>query len=122
MTTECIEERMAQPNPTIDVANLIETLKKEDGRFHMDGGSWTNSISWVRGYGDVLGPIEQVSAAFAEKVIRKGVSPTEPRYRNALFYLMLTQTSCFRYWGSGIWTEYAREFCRRTADILQFDF
>ncbi len=102
--------------------NTIETLKKEDGRFHMEGGSWTNNISWVRGYGDVLGPIEQVSAAFAEKVIRKGVSPTEPRYRNALYYLMLTQTSCFRYWGTGIWTEYARELCRRASDILRYDF
>jgi hypothetical protein len=102
--------------------SLIETLKKEDGRFHMDGGSWTNSISWVQGYGDVLGPMDAVSAAFNEKVLRPGVSPSEPRYRNALYYLMLTQTSCFRYWGSGIWTEYAREFCRRAGDILKYDF
>ena len=102
--------------------SLLATLRKEDGRFHMDGGSWTNNISWVRGYGDVLGPIESVSAAFAEKVIRQGVSPTDPRYRNALYYLMLTQTSCFRYWGSGLWTEYARELCRRASDILRFDF
>jgi hypothetical protein len=101
---------------------LITTLRKEDGRFHMEGGSWTNNISWVRGYGDVLGPIEAVSAAFAEKVIRPGVSPSEPRYRNALYYLMLTQTSCFRYWGSGLWTEYARELCRRASDILKYDF
>ena len=28
----------------------IEKLKKEDGRFHMEGGSWTNNVSWVRGY------------------------------------------------------------------------
>jgi hypothetical protein len=76
----------------------------------------------VQGYGDVLGPIESVSAAFAEKVIRRNVSPSEPRYRNALYYLMLTQTSCFRYWGSGIWTEYARELCRRAGDILKYDF
>ena len=102
--------------------SLLATLRKEDGRFHMEGGSWTNNISWVRGYGDVLGPIESVSAAFAEKVIRQGVSPTDPRYRNALYYLMLTQTSCFRYWGSGLWTEYARELCRRASDILRFDF
>ncbi|HEY3837820.1 MAG TPA: hypothetical protein VGL72_14665 [Bryobacteraceae bacterium] len=105
-----------------EMRSLIETLKKEDGRFHMDGGSWTNSISWVRGYGDVLGPMDAVSAAFNEKVIQPGVSPKEPRYRNALYYLMLTQTSCFRYWGSGIWTEYAREFCRRASDILKYDF
>ena len=102
--------------------NLLNTLRREDGRFHMEGGSWTNNISWVRGYGDVLKPMEAVSAAFAEKVINRGVSPSEYRYRNALYYLMLTQTSCFRYWGTGIWTEYARELCRRAGDILKYDF
>ena len=40
---------------------------KEDSRFHMEGGSWTNNLSWVRGYGDVLGPMEQVSALFAKR-------------------------------------------------------
>ena len=29
----------------------IEDLRKEDGRFHMEGGSWTNNLSWVQGYG-----------------------------------------------------------------------
>jgi len=31
---------------------------------------------------------------------------------------------CFRlsYWGQGIWTEYARELCRRASDILTHDF
>ena len=99
---------------------VIEALRKEDGRFHMEGGSWTNNLSWVRGYGDVLGPIEQASALFAQKT--QGVPPSEHRYRNALYYLMLTQTSCFRYWGTGVWTEYARELCRRTTDILRYDF
>ena len=28
------------------MAQLIEKLRKEDGRFHMEGGSWTNNISW----------------------------------------------------------------------------
>ena len=99
---------------------VIEELRKEDGRFHMEGGSWTNNLSWVRGYGNVLGPMEQASALFAEKT--RGVDPSEHRYRNALYYLLMTQTSCFRYWGSGIWTDYARELCRRTAAILQHDF
>jgi len=117
-----IWDRFLQGSGPEALQTTIDTLKKEDGRFHMDGGSWTNSISWVQGYGDVLGPMEAVSAAFAAKVIRKGVPPTDPRYRNALYYLMLTQTSCFRYWGSGIWTDYARELCRRAADILKYDF
>ena len=99
---------------------VIEELRKEDGRFHMEGGSWTNNLSWVRGYGNVLGPMEQASALFAEKT--RGVDPSEHRYRNALYYLLMTQTSCFRYWGSGMWTDYARELCRRTVAILQHDF
>jgi len=86
----------------------------------MEGGSWSNNISWVRGYGDVLGPIEQTSALFAEKTA--GVPHSEPRYRNALFHLLTTQTSCYRYWGTGLWTDYARELCRPTNDILRYDF
>lgn len=99
---------------------VIEELRKQDGRFHMEGGSWTSNLSWVRGYDHVLGPMEQISAMFWEKA--QGVSPAEPRYRNALFYLLTSQTSCFRYWGSGIWTDYARELCRRTEEILRHDF
>jgi hypothetical protein len=36
-----------------------------------------------------------------------------PRYQNALLHLLLLQTSCFRYWGQGTWTDYAREIHRR---------
>ena len=86
----------------------------------MEGGSWTNNISWVRGYADVLGPIEQTSVLFSEKT--SGVSTAEHRYRNALFHLLMTQTSCYRYWGTGLWTDYARELCRRANDILKYDF
>ena len=45
----------------------------------------------------------------------------DPRYRNALFHLLTAQTSCYRYWGTGLWTDYGREFCRRTTDILKHD-
>ena len=49
-------------------------------------------------------------------VLRKGVKPNVPtgeqRYRNALFHLLCSQTSCYRYWGQGIWTDYGREICR----------
>jgi Glycosyl hydrolase family 57 len=99
---------------------VIEELRKADHRFHMEGGSWTNNLSWVRGYESVLGPMEQVSARFAQKT--KDVPPSDPRFRNALFYLLTSQTSCYRYWGSGIWTDYGRELTRRTNDILQYDF
>lgn len=102
------------------LGNTIQQLHKEDHRFHMEGGSWTNNISWVRGYDGVLGPIEQTSALFAQKTA--GIPTSQHRYRNALFHLLITQTSCYRYWGTGIWTDYARELCRRTNDILECDF
>jgi hypothetical protein len=103
------------------LAQVIAALKREDSRFHMEGGSWTNDLSWVRGYENVLGPMEAVSARFAQKVL--GQIPThEYRYRNVLYHLLLTQQSDFRYWGQGTWTEYARELCRRASDILIHDF
>ena len=104
------------------LAGVVETLRKEDGRFHMEGGSWTNNVSWVRGYEKLLGPMENASALFARTVLDRGVPASEPRYRNALFHLLLTQTSCFRYWGEGGWTDYGRELCRRLVEILTRDF
>ncbi len=101
--------------------SVIAELRTQNNRFDMEGGSWTNNLSWVRGYENVLGPMEAVSARFAERALGK-VPANERRYRNALFYLLLTQTSCYRYWGQGIWTEYARELCRRASDILTHDF
>jgi hypothetical protein len=100
---------------------LIDELRRADHRFNMDGGSWTNDLSWIKGYENVLGPMESVSALFAERALGK-VPTGEGRYRNALFHLLLTQTSCYRYWGQGIWTDYARELCRRASSILNHDF
>jgi hypothetical protein len=104
------------------LSQVIEQLKKEDGRFHMEGGSWTSNVSWVRGYERLLGPMESASALFAEKVLSKDVPTTDSRYRNALYHLLMTQTSCFRYWGSGVWVDYGRELCRRTMEILNREF
>ncbi len=101
---------------------VIEGLRKEDHRFNMEGGSWTNNLSWVRGYENLLGPMEKVSSLFYEKVIRQRIPTGEHRYRNALFHLLTSQTSCYRYWGQGLWTEYGREICRRAEDILTHDF
>jgi hypothetical protein len=97
---------------------VIAELKQEDHRFHMDGGSWTNNISWVKGYENVLGPMEKVSALFNEKMLKAGIPSSDPRYRNALYHLMASQTSCYRYWGQGLWTDYGREICRRAEAIL----
>jgi hypothetical protein len=104
------------------LAQTIEELRKKDHRFHMEGGSWTNDISWVRGYENVLGPMEDASILFNEKILKPGIPSSDSRYRKALFHLMTAQTSCYRYWGQGMWTDYGREICRRATDILRHDF
>jgi hypothetical protein len=101
---------------------VVEELRREDGRFHMEGGSWTNSLTWVKGYENVLGPMEEASALFHDKVASRELPTGERRYRNALLHLLASQTSCYRYWGQGQWTDYGREICRRARDVLTFDY
>jgi hypothetical protein len=115
---KCIWDRFRPGDGPERLAETIAQLSKEDNRFHMEGGSWTSNISWVRGYGQVLKPMEAASALFAEKILARGVPAADPRYRRALFHLLASQTSCFRYWGEGLWTDYGRELCRRTIEIL----
>jgi len=104
------------------LADVIEQLRKGDSRFHVEGGSWTNNISWVRGYERLLGPMEELSSLFYERVLKPGLPTGEPRYRRALFHLLVSQTSCYRYWGQGIFVDYGREICRRGCEILIRDF
>ncbi len=104
------------------LSRVIEDLRRETPRFHMEGGSWTNNLSWVRGYDHVLKPMEAVSSRFFATVIERAIPTSEPRYRNALFHLLAAETSCYRYWGEGLWTDYAREICRRADTILSHDF
>lgn len=100
----------------------IADLRKQDQGFNMDGGSWTNNISWVHGYEDVLNPMNKLSARFHEVLDNRQVDQNSHAYRNALYYLLAAETSCFRYWGQGMWTDYAKEICRRGSDILTYDF
>jgi hypothetical protein len=58
------------------LAEVIDQLRREEGRFHVEGGSWTSDRSWVRGYDRVLLPMEQASAVFHERVLARGVLPT----------------------------------------------
>ncbi|HZS87139.1 MAG TPA: glycosyl hydrolase family 57 [Chloroflexota bacterium] len=113
-----IWERMAPGDGPDRLAVVIEQLRGEDGRFHMEGGSWTNNISWVRGYDAVLVPMEKASSLFHERILAPGVRSDDPRYRNALFHLLTAETSCYRYWGEGIWTDYGSELARRTSEIV----
>jgi hypothetical protein len=104
------------------VAKAIEESARESHKFTMEGGSWTNNLSWVKGYADVLDPMNRLSARFHEQLDGKSVDRREHRYRNALYHLLASQTSCYRYWGQGRFTEMAREICRRGLDILRYDF
>ena len=117
-----IWERFEAGQGSERMEKAIDEIKREDGSFHMEGGSWTNSISWVQGYENLLGPMEKVSALFNEKVLKAGVATNDRRYRKALFYLLCSQTSCYRYWGQGTWTDYGREIVRRAEEVLARDF
>jgi hypothetical protein len=99
------------------VEAAIEACTASDSGFAMEGASWTNNLSWVEGYENVLGPMQQLSAAFHQRFdpqIAQDPSTTQTAaYQEALLHLLLLETSCFRYWGQGVWTDYARELHRR---------
>jgi Glycosyl hydrolase family 57 len=116
-----IWERMSPGDGADRLGRVIEELRQQDARFHMEGGSWTNNISWVRGYDRVMIPMERASALFSERVLGRGVPSDDPRYRNALFHLLAAETSCYRYWGEGLWTDYGAEISRRASDIITHD-
>ena len=102
------------------VEKAIASLKETNPNFHMDGASWTNNLSWVRGYENILEPMNQLSAMFHERGQSLGETITkEFNYRQALLYNLLLQTSCFRYWGQGTWTDYAREIYQQGKTHLE---
>jgi hypothetical protein len=116
-----IWQQMAPGDGPGRLASVVEQLRTEDDRFHVEGGSWTSDVSWVRGYDQVLVPMEQASSLFHERVLARGVPSDDPRYREALFHLLAAETSCFRYWGQGTWTDYGTELSRRVAEVLAKD-
>jgi hypothetical protein len=113
-----IWERMSPGDGPERLAAVIEELRRDDGRFHMEGGSWTNDISWVRGYDRLLIPVDRASVAFHERVLARKIPTSGPGYRNALFHLLTAETSCYRYWGQGEWTDYGAELARRTTEKI----
>jgi hypothetical protein len=110
------------PTPESVTAAIAE-LQGQDPPLSMAGASWTNNLSWVEGYVNVLEPINSLSAQFHQRFDAQvaqdpTVTQTEP-YQRALLHLLLLETSCFRYWGQGTWTDYARELHRRGVGALQ---
>ena len=101
----------------------IADLEATDHQFHMDGASWTDDLSWVKGYENVLEPMNQLSAMFHlkyDELVAKDPTVTKTKeYQEALLYVMLLETSCFRYWGQGTWTDYARELFQRGEALLK---
>ena len=109
---------IAQELQINDISKIIEAIHSQDNRFNLDRGSWTSDRNWVKGYESVLTPINQLSAVFHREFDGKKINKNDRQYRTALLYLLLSQTSCFRYWGEGMWTEYAKELCRRGLQSL----
>ena len=99
-----------QPNPEA-VEAAIAAIRADDPSFSMAGASWTNNLSWVEGYANVLEPMNRLSAAFHQRfdplVAQDPAVTGSPAYQQALLQLLLLETSCFRYWGQGTWTDYA---------------
>ena len=96
------------------VQMAIAEMQQRDGNFHMEGSSWTSDRSWVEGYGNVMQPMQQLSARFHQAVAEERWSDRRSAdYHRALLHTLLLETSCFRYWGQGAWTEYAQTLYRR---------
>jgi len=106
----------ATPSPQA-VEAAIAVLQARDSSFSMAGASWTNNLSWVEGYTNVLEPMNQLSALFHQRLdpwrARDPGCTALPPVQEALLYVLLLQTSCFRYWGQGTWTDYARSLHQR---------
>ncbi len=105
------------------VRAAIAELQAHDPGFSMAGASWTNNLSWVEGYANVLEPMIGLSAAFHQRfdplvAADPAVTSSEP-FKRALLQLLLLETSCFRYWGQGTWTDYASEIHRRGVAQLE---
>lgn len=122
-----IWQRIATDNYQPDaVENAIQAIKKTNPNFHVDGASWTNHISWVQGYENVLSPMYELSNLFHQKfdhlLSNTSDKPVtrETHYRQVLLHNLLLQTSCFRYWGQGAWTDYAKEIYQRGQNLLEY--
>ncbi|MEB3265783.1 MAG: glycosyl hydrolase family 57 [Cyanobacteriota bacterium] len=110
-------QQVGEPSTAEAVERAIAALQASDGGFSMAGASWTNHLSWVEGYANVLEPLQQLSACFHQRfdplVAEDPAVTRTPAYHSALLHLLVLQTSCFRYWGQGTWTDYAADLYRR---------
>ena len=107
------------------VQDTINALGQHNIQF--TGGSWTNDRSWVEGYSNVIAPMERLSARFHQAIDAIPVSQQShlalnANYRQALLHNLVLQTSCFRYWGQGQWTDYAQTIYQRGCEFIARGF
>ena len=118
-----IWQKISGPETPLAIEEAIAELKDEDKSFSINGLSWTNDLSWENGYENVLELIKKLSINFHQTfdnlVLKKPLITKTPEYTEALLYLLLLETSCFRYWGQGIWTDYAKTIYERGKDHLE---
>ena len=105
-------QRAGDSGDVESVATSIDELSSANDGFSMEGASWTNNLSWVEGYENVLQPMQRFSAnfhqQFDQQLSEQPRLSQSPAFRDALMHLLLLETSCFRYWGQGQWTDYAK--------------
>jgi len=118
-----IWKKISGPITQLKMEKAIAELEEEDQSFSLSGASWTNDLSWEDGYKNVLEPIFKLSSNFHETfdhlVIQDPSITKRHSYQEALLYLLLLETSCFRYWGQGQWTEYARTIFLKGEEVLK---
>jgi len=118
-----IWEKISGPITQTKIKKAIDQLKDADQSFSLSGASWTNDLSWEDGYKNVLEPISKLSSYFHETfdhLLVQNPSLTKNHgYQEALLYLLLLETSCFRYWGQGKWTEYAKTIFRKGEEVIK---
>lgn len=108
-----------QPTPA-KVQQAITDIQQIDAGFHIEGASWTHERSWVQGYDNVMQPLQRLSARFhAVSLSGKLGEPQSSAYHRALLHLLLLETSCFRYWGQGVWTDYAQTIYQQGLAALE---
>ena len=118
-----IWDKISEKTTPTTLEKAIIELKKEDQSFTLSGASWTNELSWEDGYKNVLELISKLSSSFHETfdqlVLEKPLITKTRIYKEALIYLLLLETSCFRYWGQGKWTKYAKTIFEKGNEVLR---
>ncbi len=118
-----IWKKISGPITPTSTKKAIAELEKEDQSFSISGASWTNNVSWENGYENVLEPISKLSVLFHETfdtlVVQNPTLTKTDIYQEALLHLLLLETSCFRYWGQGKWTEYAKTIYEKGEEIIK---